>query len=354
MQEQNGIRHVVREETRFAGLRAPLKSREELEPRMEAVRSACSDRAIGPLTHIFRFDTPVDGYDSEIGFPVNEPVECDGITTHSLRRLDFVSTMHTGPISTLHETMARLQAHLRRVGLSTELELVEIYHQYAPRDESSHRIEVRIAFLAWPEVYRAQLVRVFGEEIAAEVWAGGERLTPFTEVDERVAWVAETIERLKQRATPDQQFDVLSRVALVRPAEDTAKYKKIYEASGRNVAAVLGAQNAQLSTGPTGSAIDPWWTDGKVLHLSKVARDRKAYDDATTDEERRRAYCFCTLIREAKDPHVDPIFCFRAAGWARQFWEPILGVTFKHCRLTHSILKGDPFCAWEYDLTDTI
>ena len=29
-------------------------------------------------------------------------------------------------------------------------------------------------------------------------------------------------------------------------------------------------------------------------------------------------------------------------------WEPILGIRFKRCTITHSILKGDDFCAWDY------
>ena len=86
----------------------------------------------------------------------------------------------------------------------------------------------------------------------------------------------------------------------------------------------------------------------KVLHLSKVAYKREAYDNAKTSEDLRRAYCFCSLIREAKDPKVDSIFCYRAAGWAKQFWEPILGIEFTRCHITHSILKGDKFCAWDY------
>ena len=52
-------------------------------------------------------------------------------------------------------------------------------------------------------------------------------MTPHTPVDPRCAWVGETIDRLKARSTPDQQFDILSRVALVRPAEEVAVYKQI-------------------------------------------------------------------------------------------------------------------------------
>jgi len=347
------IRHVVRESTLFAGWREPIHARNELPPRMTAVREACEHVAVGPLTHIFRFDTPVDGFDSEIGFPVSEPVEADSIHTTTLRRLDFFAAMHVGPVSTLRDTSRALYEQMNRSGLSPELESVEIYHSYDPNNEAGNRIEVRAAFLAWPEIYREQLIRVLGEDAADDVWRGGEAITPFTLVDDRAAWVGESLRRLKQQTTPEQQFDTLSRVALHRPVEDTAMYRTLYEESGRRIQAVLDAQNDALKKTQTGGWIDPPFTDEKVLHLSKVARDRKAYDAAQTHDELRRTYCFCSLIREAENPDVDPIFCYRAAGWARQFWEPILGIEFKRCDITHSILKGDRFCAWNYHLPES-
>lgn len=348
------VRHVIREKTLFAGIRKPIKGREELLPRIVAVREACEGSAIGPLTHIFRFDTPVDGFDSEIGFPVSAAVDKGDVKTHTLRRLHFFSLPHRGPVKTLRETTKMIGAHMERVGLSSELELVELYHTYDPEDECRNDIETRVAFLAWPEVYREQLVRVLEEEQASVIWCGGDSITPFTEVDERATWVGASLERLKEHSNQDQQFDILSRVALLRPAEDTARFKAIFEASGGDVQAVLDAQNKDLEENtPFGGWIDPPWSDGKTLHLSKVAHNRSGYDEATTPAEFRRAYCFCTLVRAAKDPKIDPIFCFRAAGWARQFWEPILGVEFKHCAITKSILKGDRVCAWDYDLTDT-
>jgi hypothetical protein len=349
-QEKAGIRHVVREETLFAGWREPIKNRADLEPRIAAVTRACENAATGPLTHILRYDTPVDGFDSEIGFPVSEPVNEGPIHTHALRRLDFFSTRHVGSIDTLHEASRLLYGHMNRVGLAPELESVEIYHSSDSGGFDSPQIEVLASFLAWPEVYRAQLLRVLGTALTNEIWQGGEAITPFTDVDTRAAWVGRSLERLKRNSTSGEQFDILSRVALVRPAEDTAKYRAIYEESGHRVESVLDAQNKVLEKTRTGGWIDPPYYNGEVLHLSKVAYDREAYQKAGSPDALRHAYCFCPLVREAKNPHIDPIFCYRAAGWARQFWEPILGVEFKRCDITHSILKGDRFCAWDYHL----
>jgi effector-binding domain-containing protein len=346
---ENNVKHVIREETLLAGIRKPIKHRDELIPRIQALTEVCGDQIQGPLVHILRFDTPVEGFDSEVGYPVRSEVNSGQVRTHTLRKLHFFSLIHKGSVDTIRETTLKIFNHMKQTGLSSELELMEVYHHYDPQRPDEQVVETRASFLAWPEVYKEQLVRVLGPERTAEIWQGGEQITPFTLVDERAEWVAQSLERLKQHTNPEQQFDILSRVALVRPVEDIMKYKQIYDQSG-DVNQVLEAQNEELKATPTGGTIDPWWYDGNVLHLSKVAFNRKGYDQAKTADELRQAYCFCALIREATAPKVDPIFCYRAAGWARQFWEPILGVEFKRCTITHSILKGDPFCAWDYDL----
>jgi hypothetical protein len=50
----------------------------------------CAGVIAGPLTHIFRFDTPVEGYDSEICFPVSEPVTTAEVATHTLREMHSI------------------------------------------------------------------------------------------------------------------------------------------------------------------------------------------------------------------------------------------------------------------------
>jgi hypothetical protein len=346
------ISAVVRPPTLFAGIRRPITERAELEPRVKELDAACAGSIAGPLTHIFRFDTPVEGYDSEIGFPVSKPVESEAIATHTLREMHFYSRRHDGSMDTLRVTRGSLYDYMNTTGLSPELELVEVFPEHRPGEPLGGPVLAMASFLAWPEVYREQLDRVLGPETAAEVWAGGEAMTPQTPVDPRCTWVAASIGRLKALTTPDQQFDILSRVALVRPREDIMAYRAIYEEHG-NISAVFRAQEEKLSKTRTGGFLDPPRCEGSTLHISKVPHDKEAYAAAATPRERRKAFCFCNLIREADDPQVDPIFCYRAAGWARQFWEPILGIEFASCTITHSILKGDGFCAWDYRLPDS-
>jgi effector-binding domain-containing protein len=347
--QNNTINHVVRNETLFAGIRKPIKKREELIPRIEELNKICAGSTTGPLTHIFRFDTPVDGFDSEIGFPVSKEIKSGDIKTHMLRKMHFYSLPHEGPVETLSDTSGELYQYMNKTGLSPELEMVEIYHQYDLQHSGNQKIQVMASFLAWPEVYKEHLIRVLGEERALDIWRDGDTMTPHTLVDKRCTWVAESIEKLKKCTNMEQQFDILSRVALIRPIEEITKFKRIYEET-RDINAIFQAKNEQLGNTGTGGYVDPPGFDGKILHMSKVPYNRQKYMEAKTHREKRKAYCFCNLVREADDPRIDPIFCYRAAGWDRQFWEPILGTEFKKCIITQSILKGDNFCAWDYYL----
>lgn len=343
------VEAVVRPETLFAGIRKPIASRTELEPRIATLEQACGSKISGPLTHIFRYDTPVEGFDSEIGYPVSEPVTTEEVTTHTLRTMHFYSTLYEGPTDSLREPIGMLYRRMYGAGLSAELELVEVYHHRDLERPERSRTQVMASFLAWPEVYQAQLTRVLGSEKAHEIWRGGERITPYTLVDDRSAWVAASIDRLKACTTVDQQFDILSRVALIRPQEDVMQYKEIYDRE-KDINAVFRALHERQSSTPFGNSVEPPTFDGKVLHDSKPPYNREAYLAAKTPTERRNAYCFCALVREATEPKIDPVFCYRAAGWARQLWEPVLGVEFTRCLITHSVLKGDAYCAWDYHL----
>ena len=85
--------------------------------------------------------------------------------------------------------------------------------------------------------------------------------------------------------------------------------------------------------------------------MSKVAYNREGYDKAENHDEKRKSYCFCALVRNSSDnPGIDPIFCLRAAGWAKQMWEDTLNTPIVNGKIIKSILSGDDYCEFELHL----
>ena len=122
MKPENQIQHAIRNGGKFAGIRAPIKKREEIIPRIKQVKEVCKESATGPLTHIFRFDTPVDGYDSEIGFSVDKDINSGNVKTHENREMHTFSIIHEGPFSEIGAATQQLYKHMNLVGLAPELE----------------------------------------------------------------------------------------------------------------------------------------------------------------------------------------------------------------------------------------
>jgi hypothetical protein len=49
MERENKVKHLIREETLFAGIRKPIKNRAELIPRIKEVTEICGNKICGPL-----------------------------------------------------------------------------------------------------------------------------------------------------------------------------------------------------------------------------------------------------------------------------------------------------------------
>ena len=92
----------------------------------------------------------------------------------------------------------------------------------------------------------------------------------------------------------------------------------------------------------------PWVSEprvkGNIIYTSKTPRQNEKYREAKSFDEKRKYYCFCILVANCENPDIDPIFCYRAAGWARQLWETVLDLPVIDCTIEKSILKGDEYC----------
>jgi hypothetical protein len=91
-----------------------------------------------------------------------------------------------------------------------------------------------------------------------------------------------------------------------------------------------------------GSFYDYPAREGEVIYITKVPYSPKKFKSATTDTEKRLAYCHCGLVKHSRDD-ISPTFCCCSGGWVKQLWE---GVFEEHVDvwLHESLLKGDDRC----------
>ena len=348
MEKVDDITHVIRENTLFASIRKPIKKRGELQPYVSILQDVCQGRIIGPLTLIFHYDTPVDGFDAEIGFPISEKINHPEINSRILGRNEFLSSVHSGSPDKIGDAYQRVYGLMYKNGISPGMSTVEIFHDYDFDNPESVKIEVQGSIHMWNYLYKHALNKYLGQKKEEQIYLDGDKITPFTSINERIEWVKETIARLKQQSTKEEQFQVLSHIALDRPLEEINQYKEKYR-ENHNLQDVIELLKAKLE-----KIVAPEIKDNYV-HISKVARDRKGYDEAANHDEKRASYCFCRLISEAANlPDIDPIFCYRAAGWAAQLWEEILQKPVIKCDIVKSVLKGDDFCDFKLYFEDKL
>jgi hypothetical protein len=345
MPREQKISYKTREKGYFANIRKTIKTRKDLVPLINILNGFVDEKTrSGPLTLIFHYDTPVDGFDAELGYLVEKPFSNNELSTRTLEEAHFFSIMHHRSYKTINESQKKVYEFMYSKGLSAAMELVEILHDVDFKNQERVKIEIQASFLPWGEWYLKSLIEILGEEKAVEIWKGGEKITPFTDIKERTQWVKETLERLKLNSSNKEQFEIISRIALPRPIEEINIYKKVYEETKsieKTLDKIIESQN---------------WIEkpeiiGNTIKISKVAYNREGWDKATNHEEKRQSYCFCALVRKNPDnPDIDPIFCYRAAGWSRQMWEEVLGTRIIDGKIRKSILLGDDYCAFDLEL----
>jgi effector-binding domain-containing protein len=331
------IYHHIREETIFASIRQTIKERKDLHPIIDELDSIDPKIRNGDLTLIFHYDTPVDGFDAELGYPVSKMVEIDRITSRKLGYNEFLATKHKGDNEGLRAKSREVYELLYKNGISPGMELVEIL-KHVDREKPENNItEIQASIHLWVYLYLNNLIKFLGKDLADRISKGYQKITPLTNIADRKQWVKGTLEKLKANSTEHQQFEIMSNIALTRPSAEMKRYKDKYKKTQdiREVIKMrIGAQ--------------PWVSEprveGNIIYTSKTPRQNDKYREADTFDEKRKYYCFCILVANCENPDIDPIFCYRAAGWARQLWETVLDLPVVGCTLEKSILNGDEHC----------
>lgn len=350
-----GIEHRRTEDSLVATIRANIKKREELFPIIDRLREAVPSAYIaGPAFCIFQFITSfADGFDAEIGIPVRQAVETAEIKTQLLPGMEVLSLVHRGPLEGLGQSLGKLFGFASEHAIISDEFYREVYLDLD--DPGSSAVELQFVIHNWGKLLDQNLGRVLDEEGRRQVMEGSEALHLESEAEERYQWIKGAIQLLDGLATKEEKYEILSRCAHVFPREPIEKLRSVYVQARARTGDPLLAVDAALEFMVEDSAwgIRPV-REGRVIYATKNPRDRRAYEEAETEAEKRRAYCFCPLVRDhLEDGEMPWAFCNCSAGWERQQWEGALGRSLK-VDIVKSLLRGDDRCQFAIHLPDDL
>ncbi len=346
------IEHRIFKPTRVAGFRRTLDGRAGIrEALRELRRRVPAEHVAGPPFCIIQFVTSVkDGHDAEVGVPVSRDVEDAVVTTRVMPGTEVLSIIHSGPSDTVGESYSVLYGHAAKLGIISDEFCREVYPDWG----AGGRIELQFVIHSWNALLGEHAARVLGEELAADVMADAGEVGIDATIDERFRWVKAAVERIDAVSTEAQRCDILSSCAHVFPEAQVQKLREVFVAAKTETGDGLRAVDAVLDF----MDADPGWGDrprreGRVIYSTKKPRDQAGYEKAETDAERRKAYCFCPLVRDRLDGGMSTTFCYCGSGWFRRQWEVATGLPVG-VEIARSVLRGDDACEFAVTLPEEL
>jgi effector-binding domain-containing protein len=352
--QELGIEHKHITETLAATVRVTLKSRQDLPALLNNLAQHIPRESItGAPFCIIQFVTSIqDGYEAEVGFPVSQPVQAGEVQTRVFPPLRVLSLVHTGPLDEVSAAYRKLYGSARAQGLISDEFAREIYPDW--ERPGWNEIELQYVLHDWGQLFGANLERVLGQEASRQILQGVEPLTVESTLDERFAWPKEMMARLDRLASDEQKYDIVSSCAHVFPAGQVDKLCAVYVDARSRGNDPLQAVDAVIEF----MERDPGWgekplREGRVIYSTKKPRDPQAHALAQTEAEKRRAYCFCPIVRDRLDQGMSTTFCYCGSGWFRRQWEGALGRSMR-IEIVQSIVKGDEVCQFAIHLPNDV
>lgn len=333
----------------IASIRENLKSREEINKTIEHLREKIGeDNIIGPAFLIINFiNSYTEGYDAEVGFAVKDAVNEGRITSRTFPEYEVLSLATDDPKS-LGEVYQKLFGLQDELGLITDEFCIEVYPEFS--NSAASKVELLFVLHRWNDLFAEALDRVFGKQAQEKVMAGVENISINTTNAQRFEWVKGAVTELDDLGEEQDKYEVLSCCAHIFPQSQIDKLREVYLGSYEKEGDMLKAVDAVMDF----MVEDPGWNpqnrrEGNTIFSIKNPSNKDAYEKATTDVERNRAYCFCPLIRNHLDEGMSPTFCYCSAGFFRSQWEGAIGDRV-NIEIVRSILKGDDECEFAIHL----
>jgi len=351
--KDHGIEYVTLEKRLIASRRLNPKNRAELGAmRDDFIRTIPGDITAGSLFFIFRYVSSVsEGYDVEICIPVSRDFSSENITSRVIPEMGVLKLVHTGPADELSGSYRTLYSTAYEHGLISDEFGMEVYPDHGG-DEG--RIELLFVIHDWGALLKNNTERVLGASIASDILVGMGNLSVESYVVERYQWVKEMLSRMERFADDRQTYDILSSCAHIFPEEPIQGMRDVYKRARKKGGDALDAVDTVINHMRTDSAFgEAPYREGMILFASKGPYDKKGYEEAKTVQERRRASCFCPVIRNNLDGGMPVSYCNCGAGWYRRQWEGVFGKPV-YIEVIKSVLNGDDYCEFAIHIPEML
>ena len=304
----------------------------------------------GPAFWIRYFvNSYTEGFDAEICLPVAEPFASGEIVSRRLPKMEVLSKTLTGEMDQLGKIYQGLFACQSEFGLITDEFCVEVLHSADPQVGP---IEVLFVRHPWEELFEENITGVLGEEARQTIIGESDQILLESSQADRFEWVKGCVDRLDQVSDDLQRYEILSTCSHVFPRSQAEKMREIYLQAVGEGAGLVEAVDAVVAFMKEDAGWRPNITrEGRVLYNTKNPSNPEAYAKATTDLERKQAYCFCPLISQQIEDGMSDSFCYCSSGWERKQWEVALGQPVR-IEVVKSLLKGDLECQFAIHLPE--
>jgi effector-binding domain-containing protein len=282
------------------------------------------------------------GHDMDVCLPLKKEIQRNGIVAATLPVKDAMTLIHRGPYSEIGNAYTKVSRHTNERGHPIAESTREVFLHFDANHPEDTVVEIQVILHDWTHRFSTKLENVLSSEAKEEILAPMRSLDIDSPSEARHKALCESLSILEHKTTDEQQYEILSHCAHVFPVELIPPMRDLFRSTG-NVDAVI---EAMVSKG--GYYPKLLRREGSIIYSEKGPANPTAYKEAKTDAERRRAYCFCPLIRDCIDDTPE-IFCNCSAGWPKQLWEGVLERPLK-IEVVQSLTKGDNTCEFAIHL----
>jgi effector-binding domain-containing protein/predicted hydrocarbon binding protein len=319
---------------------------EDLPEVFSALTRAAGDAAVGIPIVVIHFPlTDEKGITMDVCIPLSQPVECEDFEIITLDGGVVATALHKGSYETIKNTYRELIPQVYKHGHPIQENGREVFHNLDLEHSENTVVEIQAMIIDWDNRLEQNLERVLGKEKKDQVLSGFRELSLETEQPCRASIIKDAIQKLDEIATEDEKYEALSCCGHEFPVELIEEMRNLYRES-KSIDTVIQAMK-------DGHYFFPKLRrEGNIIYDRKGPARKQAFEEAQSREEKKRASCFCPLLKDVWD-EMPGTFCYCAAGWPRRLLEGILETPLK-IKVVKALTKGDDYCEFAIYLPEGV